>query len=707
MKINKQFDLKDGVHTLQLLDDNTLACLDVSNSFRTFDLDEFKLIDGFKSKLPSNIPYVNNMAISPDGSHLSFYNKELKEVSIFDRSSRKFKHSIKNHPGGVETVTFTQDSKYLITGGMEGRLYMWSVSTGQKVDTLSHHSDAVLAISSNDTGRWIATAGYDKVIKVFNRSFRKNHYKLISHKEPVTTVSFLTEQRLLSTDKEGTILIWDIVKSKVIARLPKFDSHITAVCVDKEEDFLFVAGIGGMVGLYHLKEERLLKIDFLKQLAGVTQMQYCDEKNLLVFGLSNGHIPIYQLNSQNETFTELMQKKDFHGCYTMVEDNPLLCYSKEYESLEKLFERVYEHAKKLLRADKKAEAKELLKNFTASSEKRLIVQKLFNDFTLFSSFNNAIKGRKYMMAYSLAAEYPTLKETPEYEKMEEEWSKVLIVVRKIINEKSSEEKIKQLFKPFMGVPGKNLIIKTLYTNRNVFTLFRKHLKEKDYFNAFKLASGHPFIEELEEYENLLKIGEMFQAKTQDTFNQGGYYDSVKLCDTLSCFPAQKEFAESLKGKANIYAETMKYYAEKQFAAVFNMIEEYPFLEDAKIAIDIEEDFLDHYEKAENYAAVGNVAALKKVMEKFSKIKSKQPSIYHLVKIAYWAQIEEGAKAKVPDSVLKDAFAKYEKFFGYDSMLEDLLSGIQQYRSLKVNFSTQQSKEHKGGLDALDTKIVEI
>ncbi len=707
MKISKQFDLKDSVHTLQLVGDNTLACLDVNNAFRTFDLDTFKLVDGFKSGLPSNIPYVNNMAISPDGSHLSFYNKELKEVSIFDLNSRKFKHSIKNHPGGVETVAFTQDSKYLITGGMEGRLYMWGVSSGQKVDTLSHHSDAILSIAGNDNGRWIATAGYDRVIKVFNRSFRKNHYKLISHKEAVTTVNFLSKQRLLSTDKEGTILIWDIVKSKVLTRLPKFDSHITSVCIDKEENFLFVAGIGGMVGLYHLKEQRVLKIDFLKQLAGVTQMQYCDEKNLLIFGLSNGHISIYELNKENQVFTELMQKKDFHACYTMVEDNPLLCYSKEYESLEKLFERVYAHAKNLLRSEKKNEAKELLKNFTASSEKRLIVQKLFNDFNLFSSFINAIRSKKYMMAYSLAAEYPTLKETPEYAKMEEEWSKVLIVVRKIINEKSSEAKIKQLFKPFMGVPGKNLIIKTLYTNRNVFILFRKYLKEKDYFNAFKLAGGHPFIEELEEYESLLKIGEMFQEKTQQTFNDGGYYDSVKLCDTLLSFPKQKEFAEGLRNKANIYAETMKYYADKQFAAVYNMIEEHPFLEDAKIAVDIEGDFLKHYEKAEYYAAAGNVAELKQVMEKFSKIRSKQPSIYHLVKIAYWAQIEQGARAKLPDSALKDGFAKYEKFFGCDSMLEDLLSGIQQYRNLKVTFSTQQPKEYKGGMDALDIKIVEI
>ena len=707
MKISKQFDLKEGVHTIQLLDNDKLASIDLENSFRIFDLNEFKLIDGFKNKIPKNVAYVNNMAISPDGTHLSFYNQERKEVSIFSMASKKFLHSITAHPGGVETVEFTRDSKYLITGGMEGRLYMWSVATGKKVDTLSHHSDSILAIASDHTGRWIATAGYDKVIKVFNRSFRKNHYKLISHQDAVTTVTFLSEQRLLSTDKEGTILIWDIVKASVIARLPSFGSNITAACIDDEERFLFVSGVGGMVGLYNLEEEKLLKNDFLKQLAGVTQMQYCSEKKMLVFGLTNGQIPIYELNTQNSLFTRLMQEKDFHACYTLAEDNPLLRYSNEYASLEKLFTRVFEHATKLLRADKTLEAKEILKAFTASSEKRLIIQKLFHDFTLFTTFHNAIKTKKYMMAYSLAEEYSTLKETPEYEGMEEEWHKVLSVVRKIINEKSSEEKIKLLFRPFMGVPGKNLIIKTLYTNRNVFTLFRRYLKEKDYFSAFKLAAGHPFIEELEEYEKLLTIGEMFKDKTLGTFNEGGYYDSVKFCDILSCFPAQKEFAEGMRGKANIYAETMQYYADKQYPAVYNMIEEYPFLESAQISVDIENEFSAIYEKAENYAATGNVPIVKKLMEKYAKIKSKQPSIYHLIKISYWAQIEEAAKARVLDSALQKAFERYEKFFGHDSMLEDLLFGIQQYRSLKVNFTTTQSIEYKGSFDSLDMKIIEI
>ena len=707
MKISEQFDIKSEVHTLQLLNDSKLAVIDVENTYRVYDLNRYKLIDGFKSKLSQNVLYVNNMAISPDGKYISFYNQEKKEVLICDTQTRKYLHSITNHLGGVETVEFTRDSKYLITGGMEGRLYMWSVASGKKVDTLSHHSDSISAIASNDQGNWIATAGYDRIIKVFNRSFRKNSYKLISHQEPVTTVNFLSSQRLLSTDKEGTILIWDIVKEKVMSRLPKFNAHITAVCFDQEEQFLFVAGIGGSVGLYDLQEKTLLKLDFMKQLAGISQIHYCNKRDLLIFGLGNGNITIYKLKDEEMHLLERIKEKDFHAAYVMAEENPLLIYSDVYETLEILFNRAYENATKLLRAQKTAEAKAVLKNFTASSAKRLIIQKLFNDFSVFHSFENAIKSKKYMMAYSLAKEYPTLQETPEYKKMEDEWSKVLIIVRKIINEPSSEEKIKQLFRPFMGVPGKTLVIKSLYTDRNVFSRFRKFISEKDYFNAFKLTKGFVFLKELDEYKKLIAFGDILKESMYDRFNNGHYYDAVKLCDKLSFFPDQKEHTEELKNRANAYAEAMKYFAEGKFNMVYNMIEKYPFLEDAQISIDIEKDFLDCYEKAENYAASGNVPAVIKVMEEYAKIKSKLPSAYHLVKIAYWAQIEQAAKAKVPDQMLLDAFEKYQNIFGYESMLEDLLRGINQYRALTVKLNKNDVKCYVGSLDALEPKIIEI
>ena len=707
MKITQRFEVKSPVHTLKLLDDGRLGVIDIGNAYRIYDLDAYKLVDGFKSTLPENKLYVNNMAIAPDGRHLALYNTDKREVSAVDSATRKITKIISNHPNGVETVEFANNSKYFITGGMEGRLYMWNVDTGKKVDSLSHHADTITAINSDTQARWIATAGYDRVIKVFNRSFRNNHYKLISHKKPITTVSFLSKQRLLSTDREGAIIIWDIVKSAVKVRLPKFNSHITSVCFDEKENFLFVAGLNGMVGLYDLKTNELLKMDYLKQLAGITEMTYCNKRDLLIFGLANGQITIYELKKQEEIFLEMMDNKEFDACYKMEIENPLLGYSEVYKMLEALFEEAYADAKELLREGRKDQAKEILKHFATSSAKRLLIQKIFNDFELYSSFNKAIAHKKYMMAYSLAEEYSALKETAEYAKMEEEWNKVLLLVRSIENEKVTEEKIQQLFKPFMGIPGKNLIIKSIFVNRNVFVLFRKFLREKNFFHAFRLIAGHPFLKELDEYTRLLQIGEAVRANAVSTFNNGHYYDAVKLSELLSVFPAEKEYAEELKTKANIYAEAMHCFAEKEFSTVYSMIEEHPFLEDAQIAIDIEINFFDTYEKAENYAASGDVGAVLKVMEKFSSMKSKQPAVYHLVKISYWAQIEQAAKAKVTDKELIKAFEKYQDVFGYDTMLEDLLRGIQEFRALKVELKKNKTQAFTGSVDTLAKKIINI
>ena len=49
--------------------------------------------------------------------------------------------------------------------------------------------------------------------------------------------------------------------------------------------------------------------------------------------------------------------------------------------------------------------------------------------------------------------------------------------------------------------------------------------------------------------------------------------------------------------------------------------------------------------------------------------------------------------------------KYQKIFGYDSMLEDLLKTIQQKRALKVSFDTGSTKENTGSLAALELKIL--
>lgn len=137
-----------------------------------------------------------------------------------------------------------------------------------------------------------------------------------------------------------------------------------------------------------------------------------------------------------------------------------------------------------------------------------------------------------------------------------------------------------------------------------------------------------------------------------------------------------------------------------------MIESHPYLEEAKITNDIEKGFLQYYEKAENYAASGNVAAVKKVMDKFSKIKSKMPSVLHLIKIAYWAQIEQASIAGASDKVLQGGFSAYQKTFGYESMLDDVLKSIHTKRALSVSFDTGATKSYTGSIEGVPLSVID-
>src|SRR5262249_51509484 len=74
-------------------------------------------------------------------------------------------------PGPGVNIAFSPDGRRLATGGEENTVIIWDVETGDKLRTLwGKHSGEVyaLAFSPDDDGQWIATAGADSSVKVWN-----------------------------------------------------------------------------------------------------------------------------------------------------------------------------------------------------------------------------------------------------------------------------------------------------------------------------------------------------------------------------------------------------------------------------------------------------------------------------------------------------------------------------------------------------------
>src|SRR5690606_18653551 len=104
----------------------------------------------------------------------------------------------------VTALDFSPAGDLLATGGgapsRGGELKLWNVATGQlEREILDAHSDTVLAIEFSPDGKYLATCGADRFMKVFEVASGTLVKAFEGHTHHVLGVSWRADGRLLVT----------------------------------------------------------------------------------------------------------------------------------------------------------------------------------------------------------------------------------------------------------------------------------------------------------------------------------------------------------------------------------------------------------------------------------------------------------------------------------------------------------------------------
>ena len=86
---------------------------------------------------------------------------------------------------------------------------LWDAESGQVIDILRGHSDLAYDVAFSPDGNELASASYDKTIRVWDLS-TKRHRVLRGHTASVDRVAWRGADQLVTGSEDGTIRLWDV-----------------------------------------------------------------------------------------------------------------------------------------------------------------------------------------------------------------------------------------------------------------------------------------------------------------------------------------------------------------------------------------------------------------------------------------------------------------------------------------------------------------
>ncbi len=678
-------NIKEPVILLKILKNRSLLVVDNNTTVRYFDNDTLALLDGFKANIHHRRYKSNMVAFSDNSENFATVSSDCEESMLYDAKTKKVITKIDRHHGEVSCVGIDPSSRYMFSCGEDGKSFAFDIKSGKLVFTLPVHVDTVNDIAFSKNSNWVATASYDKKISLYNLATMTPKTKLKAHAAPVMKLRFLSNNRLVSIDKNSTAIVWNAYSGKVIERLQGIHDDVTQITTSGDDKFLFLSTELGYILVYDLKTYEILSKHYIKLHSCITALEFDTEKELLIIGTEDGDILFYNIYEGQDKLRELLHHKDFEAMQKEADNNPILRYTDIFNLMSNLWETVLQKAKIALQTGDKEKAILLFRHFKNIPSKNTIMQKVMLEYVDFGKFAALAKDGKLALAYSLANKHPMYKDSNIYKMLEANWKKAFLQAQKYALDPKGSEKAKAILAPYRGLSEKTKLIQELLTKGEVYKRFRVSIGQKDFRIAFELIKLNPFLKEFPEYETLMAYADTLYIKSQSLIKEGDTHSAIKLLRVLEDF---SDFNEEVKELILGIESRQKFFnavEEEDLILAYNLMARFEELEDTKDGKILQKQWSDDLRIANSYIANGNIAGVMKSLDKYMKISSKYTLLATLFGLCYLVQLEKAIDNKRSKTVLENGIKNYMLSFGLQDQIENFFKLFKEhYPESKLN-----------------------
>ena len=129
---------------------------------KLWDIERRSLLHTYKSHESG----VNSVDFSPDGQYIVSGSSD-KTVKLWDVEDRVLLHTFKGHESGVNFVVFSPDSQYIVSGSSDKTAKLWNVEDRVLLHTFTGSDKMVNSADFSPDGQYIVSGSSDMTLKLW------------------------------------------------------------------------------------------------------------------------------------------------------------------------------------------------------------------------------------------------------------------------------------------------------------------------------------------------------------------------------------------------------------------------------------------------------------------------------------------------------------------------------------------------------------
>merc|ERR1712098_739739 len=206
------------------------------------------------------------------------------------------------HTSDVNSVAFSSDNRQIVSGSRDKTIRLWNTLAECKYTiTEDAHSDWVSCVRFSPSAKQplIVSAGWDKLVKVWNLNNCKLRYNLAGHTAALYTVTISPDGSLCSSGgRDGTVMLWDVNDGKHLYSLDA-NAPINALTFSPKNYWL-CAATDTSIKIWDLENKSVQDELFPTAAKSKTGMPWCSslcwssDGNTLFAGTVDGEICVYE-----------------------------------------------------------------------------------------------------------------------------------------------------------------------------------------------------------------------------------------------------------------------------------------------------------------------------------------------------------------------------------------------------------------------------